>query len=57
MSDKERKIMEKCGATIPQMQEQEKERFMCFMEGVAFITAQQRPIMTLDSAERTERRT
>lgn len=45
MSEKERSLveqcMEKCGETVPRMSELEKEKFLSYMEGVAFITAMQ----------------
>lgn len=50
MSDKERKIMEKCGELVPRLSEMEKEKFLSFTEGVAFITAMQQQTRTCDSA-------
>lgn len=49
MSEKERKIMEKCGELVPRLSEMEKEKFLSFTEGVAFITAMNQT-RTCDSA-------
>ena len=41
MSDKEKKIMETCGKLVPRLTELEKEKFLSFTEGMAFLTAHQ----------------
>lgn len=48
MSDKERKIMETCSVLARNLSELEKEKFLSFTEGMAFLNARQ--IMTCDSA-------
>lgn len=40
MGDKDKKILLTCDAMIPQMTERDKDRFLAYMEGMAFITAQ-----------------
>lgn len=46
MSDKEKKIMETCGELVPRLTEVEKEKFLSFTEGMAFLAAR----LTCDSA-------
>jgi hypothetical protein len=41
MSDKEKRILEVFGQTIPKMTELEKERLLAFGEGIAFFKSQQ----------------
>ncbi len=53
MSDKEKKIMETCGALVPQLTELEKEKFLSFTEGMAFLSYRQ--TMTCDSATDQQR--
>lgn len=53
MSDKEKKIMETCGALVPQLTELEKEKFLSFTEGMAFLSSRQ--TMTCDSAADQQR--
>lgn len=52
MTDKEKRIIETCGAMLPRMSEREKDDFLKFTEGMAFLSdyrvrtadgAQQRP--------------
>ena len=40
MSESEKKIMETCGALVPQLTELEKEKFLSFAEGMAFVSSQ-----------------
>ncbi|MCI9156769.1 MAG: hypothetical protein HFG07_08565 [Oscillibacter sp.] len=46
MSEQEKKIMETCGKLVPLLTEVEKEKFLSFTEGMAFLTAR----LTCDSA-------
>ena len=39
MSDKEKKIMQTCGALVPQLTDLEKEKFLSFTEGMAFLSS------------------
>lgn len=41
MSDQDKKILATCDAMIPKMTERDKDRFLAYVEGMAFITAQQ----------------
>ena len=50
MTEKEKKIMQTCGALVPRLTEQEKDRFLSFTEGMAFLSSRSRSIMTRDSA-------
>ena len=52
MSDKEKKIMQTCGALVPQLTELEKEKFLSFTEGMAFLSS--RMVRTTDAAPRPE---
>lgn len=54
MSDKEKKIMQTCGKLVPQLTELEKEKFLSFTEGMAFLSSRQ--IMTYDSAPEQARK-
>ena len=38
MTDKEKKIMETCGKMLPRLSENEKEDFLRFTEGMAFLS-------------------
>ena len=51
MSDKEKKIMQTCGALVPQLTELEKETFLSFTVGMAFLSSR----MTHDSAPEQQR--
>jgi len=53
MTDKEKKIMETCGAMVPKLSELEKEKFLSFTEGMAFLSSRQQ--LTTDA--RPESRT
>ena len=43
MSDKDKKIMDKCGELIPRLNEWEKDRFLYFLDDVTFMIPPQRP--------------
>ena len=49
MPETEKKIMQTCGALIAHMSELEKEKFLSFAEGMAFLSSRSRSIMTHDS--------
>lgn len=38
MTDKEKKIIKTCGAMLPRMSEREKDDFLKFTEGMAFLS-------------------
>lgn len=38
MTDKDKKIIETCGEMLPRMSEGEKEKFLTFTEGMAFLS-------------------
>ena len=38
MTDKDRKIIETCGEMLPRLSESEKEGFLRFTEGMAFLS-------------------
>ena len=57
MTEKEKKIMQTCGALVPRLTEQEKDRFLTFTEGMAFLSSRSRSIMTHDSAPEPKTRT
>lgn len=50
MTEKEKKIMQTCGTLIAHMSELEKEKFLSFAEGMAFLSSRSHSIMTRDSA-------
>ena len=43
MTEKEKKIMQTCGALIAHMSELEKEKFLSFTEGMAFLSMTRAP--------------
>ena len=53
MLDKDKRIMEACGNLLPRLSEAEKERFLTFTEGMAFISS--RPIYTTDAAPQVQK--
>ncbi len=57
MTEKEKKIMQTCGALVPRLTEQEKDRFLTFTEGMAFLSSRSHSIMTHDSAPEPKTRT
>lgn len=52
MTDRDKKIMQACGALVPHLTDLEKEKFLSFTEGMAFLSARQR--QTCDAAPRQE---
>lgn len=46
MPETEKKIMETCGELVKRLPEREKEKFLSFTEGMAFLSSR----MTCDSA-------
>lgn len=53
MGETEKKIMETCGKLVPRLSEREKEKFLTFTEGMAFLSSR----MTRDSAPEQKPRT
>lgn len=51
MTSKDKKIIETCGAMLPRMSEREKDDFLKFTEGMAFLSDYRvRTARTTDSA-------
>lgn len=42
MVEQEKKILEICGKAFPKLKNQDKERLLAFMEGMAFMASQQK---------------
>ncbi len=55
MTEQEKKIMQTCGTLIAHMSELEKEKFLSFAEGMAFLSSRSRSIMTHDSTPRPQK--
>lgn len=52
MTDKEKRIIETCGAMLPRMSEREKDDFLKFTEGMAFLSDYRvRTVRAADSSQ------
>lgn len=49
MTDKDKRIIETCGAMLPRMSEREKDDFLKFTEGMAFLSDYR--VRTADGAQ------
>ena len=43
MTDKDKKILQVCGALVPKLTDVEKDKFATFVEVMAFLCSHQRP--------------
>lgn len=52
MTDKDKRIIETCGAMLPRMSEREKDDFLKFTEGMAFLSDYRvRTVRAADSSQ------